>query len=75
MENQSLKAFADDIMIRKSLCTIRFRAVDGGISIIKAHIISMHSVSGRDMFETDAGFVIALDQVLAINDKSFENYC
>ena len=75
MENQGLKAYIDDIMIRKSICSIRFRAVDGGVSTIKAHIISTDSVSGRDMFETDAGFVIGLDQVLAINDKSFENYC
>ena len=59
----------------KRSCTIKFRSVDGGVSTIKAHIIKLDSVSGRDMIETDAGLVIGVDQIIAVNGKNFENYC
>jgi hypothetical protein len=45
------------------------------MSIIKAHIIDMSTVSDRDMIETDAGIHIGLDQIVEVNDKAPENYC
>jgi len=45
------------------------------VSEIRAHIIKMDSVSGRDMIETDAGLTIGLDQIEAVNDQKPGNYC
>jgi len=49
--------------------------VEGGVSVIKAHIIDMSTVSDRDMIETDAGMHIGLDQIVEINGRHPENYC
>ena len=59
----------------KRTCTITFRAVDGGVSTIKGHIVKMETVSGRDIIETDAGLVIGADQVLEINGRRFSTIC
>lgn len=69
------KEYLEEQIDLKRSCLIKFRTVDGGVSIIKGHIIKMDSVSGRDMIETDAGFTIGVDQLLAVNDKVFEKYC
>jgi hypothetical protein len=72
---EDLKAYLEEQMDLKRTCTIKFRSVEGAVSTIKGHIINIDSVSGRDMIETDAGLVIGVDQILAVNDRSFENYC
>jgi hypothetical protein len=54
---------------------IRFRAVEGGVSSIRARIKGIINEGGRDIMETDAGFSIGLDQILEVNGRSFENYC
>jgi hypothetical protein len=75
MDNQHLKSYLEEQLMLKRHCIIKFRSVEGAVSVIKARIISLDSVSGRDMIETDAGLVVGLDQLLAVNDQSFENYC
>jgi hypothetical protein len=45
------------------------------VSEIKARIIGLEEVSGREMIETDAGFSIGVDQLIEVNGRSFENYC
>jgi hypothetical protein len=32
-------------------------------------------VSGREIIETDGGFVIGMDQILEVNDRARGNYC
>ena len=59
----------------KRPCTIKFRAVDGGIATLRARIIDLTTVSERDMIETDAGIPIGVDQILKVNDRIPENYC
>jgi hypothetical protein len=71
----ALKEFLEELMDRKRLAAITFRAVDGGVSTIQCHIVKMDNVSGRDIIETDAGFVIGADQILEINGRRFENIC
>ncbi|MER3465426.1 MAG: hypothetical protein C4329_14485 [Chitinophagaceae bacterium] len=75
MADSQQKAYLEGLMDLKKLCTIKFRSVEGGVIIIRGHIIKIDTVSGRDVIETDAGMVIGVDQLIAINDKSFENYC
>ena len=71
----SLKEYLEELMDLKRDCTIRFRAVDGGVSTIKGHVVKMDTVSHRDIIETDAGLVIGVDQILEINGQTFENIC
>ena len=59
----------------KRIATIRFRAVEGGVTEVRGHIVKMETVSGRDIIETDAGYVIGADQILQINGRRFENIC
>jgi hypothetical protein len=73
--SESFKDYLEELMDLRRNCTIRFRAVDGGVSEVKGHIIKMETVSGRDMMETDAGFAIGLDQLVSVNDRPAENYC
>ena len=73
--SESFKDYLEELMDLKRSWTIRFRAVDGGVSEVKGHIIKMETVSGRDMMETDAGFSIGLDQLVSVNDRPAENYC
>ena len=73
--NHQLKDYLEEQMDLKKLCTIRFRDVQGAVTEIRGHIIKMEEVSGREIIETDAGFVIGMDQLIAINDRSAENYC
>ena len=71
----SFKAYLEEQMDLKRECSIRFRFVDGGISIIRGHIVKMENVSGREIIETDAGLVIGMDQILEVNDRKPVNYC
>ena len=59
----------------KRVVNIRFRAVDGGVTETKGHIVRMEEVSHRDIIETDSGLVIGADQILEINGQSIENNC
>jgi hypothetical protein len=59
----------------KRPCTIRFRNVDGGVSEVRAHIISVESVAHREMIETDAGIHIGVDQIVSVNDRQRADYC
>ena len=71
----TLNDYLEELMDLKRECTIKFRAVDGGVTTVKGHIVKMDTVSHRDMVETDAGFLIGTDQILEINGRSFENNC
>lgn len=73
--NHPLKNYLEEQMDLKKLCTIRFRDVQGAVTEIRGHIVKMEEVSGREIIETDAGFVIGMDQLIAINDRPAENYC
>ena len=69
------KEYLEEQMDLKRECTIKFRFVEGGVSTIRAHIVKMDQVSGRDMIETDAGLVIGVDQLIGVNDRTPDNYC
>ncbi len=71
----NLKDYVEEQIDLKKLISIRFRAVDGGLSEIRALVVKMEEVAGRWMFETDAGLHIGLDQVVSVNDRLAENYC
>ena len=71
----ALKEYLEELLDLKRPATITFRAVDGGVSTIKGHIVKLDEVSGREIIETDAGMVIGADQVLEINGRRFENIC
>lgn len=71
----NLKEYLEEQIDLKRICNITFRDVQGAVTIIKAHITKMENVSGRDIIETDAGFVIGMDQLIAVNDRQQENYC
>jgi hypothetical protein len=69
------KEYLQEQIDLKRPCTIKFRSVEGGVSVIKAHILDLDTVSGRDIIETDAGLHIGVDQLLQVNDRIPENYC
>ncbi len=69
------KEYLEELMDLKQSCTIKFRSLDGGVSTIKAHIIDIENVSGREIIETDAGLHIGVDQLLEVNGRAFQNYC
>jgi hypothetical protein len=71
----ALKEYLEKIMDMKRTASIKFRDVDGAVTVIKGHVLKIDTVSGRDIIETDAGFVIGADQILEINDRQFENNC
>jgi hypothetical protein len=71
----SLKEYLEELMDLKRDNTIKFRAVDGGVTTVKGRIVKMDTVSDRDIIETDAGFTIGADQILEINGRSFPNNC
>ena len=71
----SINNYLEELMDLKRIASIRFRSVDGGITETKGHIVKMETVSHRDMVETDSGLVIGVDQILEINDQTFENIC
>lgn len=69
------KEYLEEQMDLKKPCTIKFRDVQGAVTTIKGHIVKMAEVSGREIIETDAGFLIGMDQIISINDRPQENYC
>lgn len=71
----AMKEYMEELMDLKRTCTIRFREVDGGVVELKGHIVKMETVSGRNIIETDAGYIIGADQILEINGRSVENIC
>lgn len=71
----SFKEYLEAQMDLKRLCDIKFRDVQGAVTSIKGHIVKMEEVSGREIIETDAGFVIGMDQMISVNDRPQENYC
>jgi hypothetical protein len=72
---QSFKDYIEEQMDLKRSCTIRFRDVQGAVTEIRAKIVKMDEVSGRQMIETDAGFAIGIDQIISVNGRPQENYC
>ena len=72
---KSFKDYLEEQMDMKRPCTIKFKDVQGAIATIKAHIVKMEEVSDREIIETDAGFVIGMDQIIAVNDRPQTNYC
>ena len=73
--NTSFKDYLEEQMDLKRPCTIKFRDVQGAVTEIRGHIVKMEEVSGREIIETDAGFVIGLDQVMSVNGRPQSNYC
>jgi len=71
----SIKDYLEELMDLKRVVTIRFRTVGGGVTERKGHIVKTENVSGREIIETDAGYVIGADQILEINGQTFENIC
>ena len=72
---EAFKEYLEEQKDLKRTCTIRFRDVQGMDTTIQGHIIRMDEVSGRDIIETDAGFVIGMDQIISVNDRLQDNYC
>jgi len=73
--NTDFKNFLEEQMDLKRPCTIKFRDVQGAVTQIKGRIIKMEEVSGREILETDAGFVIGMDQIISVNERPQANYC
>ena len=71
----NFKEYLEEMMDLKRVCTIMFRDVQGAVTTIQGHIVKMENVSGREIIETDAGFIIGMDQIQAVNDRVSENYC
>ena len=71
----SFKEYLEEQMDLKRSCTIKFRDVQGAVTTIKGHIVKMDEVSGREIIETDAGFVIGMDQIISVNDRVQSNIC
>lgn len=67
--------YLDDLKNRKQLCTIRFRSVEGSVSEIRAHIVDLLHEGHRAIIETDAGFGIGVDQLIAVNGRPAGNIC
>jgi hypothetical protein len=71
----NFKDYVEEQMDLKRPCTIKFKDVQGAVTTIKGHIVKMDEVSGREIIETDAGFVIGMDQIISVNDRLQANYC
>ena len=71
----SFKDYLEEIRDLKKTCSISFRDVEGMLTVIRGRILKMEEVSGREIIETDAGFVIGMDQIVAVNDRQQDNYC
>ncbi len=70
-----LKHYLEKQMDLKKVCQIRFRDVQGAVTELRGHIVKMEEVSGREIIETDAGFVIGMDQLLEVDCIPAQNYC
>ena len=71
----NFKDYLQEQMDLKRPCTIKFKDVQGAVTITKGHIVKMEEVSDREIIETDAGLVIGMDQIMAVNDRQQANYC
>jgi hypothetical protein len=72
---QSFKDYLEELMDIKRTCSIKFRDVQGAVTTIRGHIVKMSEVADREIIETDAGFVIGMDQIISVNDRQQANYC
>lgn len=71
----NFKDYLQEQMDLKRPCTIKFKDVQGAVTITKGHIVKMEEVSDREIIETDAGLVIGMDQIISVNDRQQANYC
>jgi len=69
------KDYLEEQMDLKRVCNIQFRDVQGAVTTVKGHILKMEEVSGREIIETDAGFVIGMDQIISVNHRIQSNVC
>ena len=72
---EKLLDYLEEIRDLKKLCVVRFRDVQGMEAEVRGHIVKMDQVSGRDMIETDAGLLIGLDQIIAVDGRLSDDYC
>ena len=71
----NFKDYLQEQMDLKRPCTIKFKDVQGAVTITKGHIVKMEEVSDREIIETDAGLVIGMEQIISVNDRQQANYC
>ena len=67
--------YLEEIRDLKQVASISFRDVEGMLTVVRGRIVKIEEVSGREIIETDAGFVIGMDQIVAVNDRQQANYC
>lgn len=72
---EKFKDYLEEQMDLKRPCSIVFRDVQGALASVRGHIVKMDEVSGREIIETDAGFVIGMDQIVSVNDHVQDNIC
>lgn len=70
-----LKEYLEELKQQQRIASIRFKDVDGVIQTVQGHVVKLETLAGRDIVETDAAFIIGLDQIQSVNDRSFENIC
>lgn len=71
----TIKDYLEELLDLKRSATIKFRAVGGGVTTTKGHIVKLDTVSSHDMIETDTGLTIGTDQILEVNGRGFQNIC
>ena len=71
----NFKDYLQEQMDLKRPCTIKFKDVQGAVTITKGHIVKMEEVSDREIIETNAGLEIGMDQIISVNDRQQANYC
>jgi hypothetical protein len=74
-QDTQFKEYLEEIRDLKKVCSISFRDVEGMLTVVRGRIVKMEEVSGREIIETDAGFVIGMDQIVAVNDRQQGHYC
>ena len=67
--------YLEELRDLKKVCSITFTDVEGMLTVIRGRITKIEEVSGREIIETDAGLVVGMDQVVAVNDRQQANYC
>ncbi|HVF81973.1 MAG TPA: hypothetical protein VM884_08565 [Flavisolibacter sp.] len=68
-----MKNYLEELMDLKRTVSIKFRFAGGGITETKGRIVKLDFNGGT--VQTDCGWVIGINQILAINARSFENIC
>lgn len=67
--------YLEEMVDLKKNCSIRFKAGNDGIAVIKTRLSDINSEGGEGYVKTIDGLKININQLIEVNGRPVQNFC